>query len=184
MVRAIEFCALWNFFQIELIKTPELWKPLSFRKMRLPNVMGSLWDTELFFDSLLFSFKKTRLLIKVDDEYIIKIIAMIIDSFKIFSHYGSKPVALKDMHIHMYFFCVRRCRRPVAAADVNFFSKCSKNFSIGFMIMFKVCRRCLQRCSLCWYILQNIFKKIDVRRDYGPSAAADAKEIHMNMHVF
>ena len=25
------------------------------------------------------------------------------------------------MHIHMYFFCVRRCRRPVVAADVNFF---------------------------------------------------------------
>ena len=32
----------------------------------------------------------------------------------------------------------------------NFFSKCSKNFSIGLMIMFKVCRRCLQRCSLRW----------------------------------
>ena len=46
---------------------------------------------------------------------------MIIDSFKFFSYYGSNPVALKDMHIHMYFFCVRRCRRPVAAADVNFF---------------------------------------------------------------
>ena len=30
----------------------------------------------------------------------------------------------------------------------NFFSKCSKNFSIGLMIMFKVCRRCLQRFSL------------------------------------
>ena len=27
------------------------------------------------------------------------------------------------MHIHMYFFCVRRCRRPVAAADVDFFEK-------------------------------------------------------------
>ena len=27
-------------------------------------------------------------------------------------------------------------------------------------------------------------QKIDVRRGYGPSAAADAKEIHMNMHVF
>ena len=72
-------------------------------------------------DSFFFSFKKkTRLLIKVDDEYIIQIIAMTIDSFKIFSYYGSNPVALKDMHIHMYFFCVRRCRRPVAAADVNF----------------------------------------------------------------
>ena len=32
----------------------------------------------------------------------------------------------------------------------NFFSKCSKNFSIGLMIMFKVCRRCLQRCFLRW----------------------------------
>ena len=32
----------------------------------------------------------------------------------------------------------------------NFFSKCSKKFSIGIMIMFKVCRRCLQRCSLRW----------------------------------
>ena len=32
----------------------------------------------------------------------------------------------------------------------NFFSKCSKKFSIGYMIMFKVCRRCLQRCSLRW----------------------------------
>ena len=72
-------------------------------------------------DSFFFSFKKTRLLIKVDDEYIIKIIAMTIDSFKIFSYYGSNPVALKDMHIHMYFFCVRRCRRPGVAADVNFF---------------------------------------------------------------
>ena len=30
----------------------------------------------------------------------------------------------------------------------NFSSKCSKIFSIGLMIMFKVCRRCLQRCSL------------------------------------
>ena len=39
-------------------------------------------DSELFLDSLFFSFKKTRLLIKVDDEYIIKIIAMTIDSFK------------------------------------------------------------------------------------------------------
>ena len=29
-----------------------------------------------------------------------------------------------------------------------------------------------------------IHTKIDVRRDYGPSAAADAKGIHMNMHVF
>ena len=77
-------------------------------------------DSELFLDSLFFSFKKTRLLIKVDDGYIIKIIAMIIDSFKIFSYYGSNPVALKDMHIHMYFFCVRRCRRPGAATYVNF----------------------------------------------------------------
>ena len=32
----------------------------------------------------------------------------------------------------------------------TFFSKCSKNFSIGLMIMFKVCRRCLQRCFLRW----------------------------------
>ena len=30
----------------------------------------------------------------------------------------------------------------------NFFSKCSKKFSIGYMIMFKVCKRCLQPCSL------------------------------------
>ena len=29
-----------------------------------------------------------------------------------------------------------------------FFSKCSKKFSIGHMIMFKVCKRCLQLCSL------------------------------------
>ena len=68
--------------------------------------------------------KKTRLLIKVDDEYIIKIIAMTLihSNFdKSFSYYGSNPVALKDMHIHMYFFCVRCCRRPVVAADVNFF---------------------------------------------------------------
>ena len=35
-----------------------------------------------FFGIFVFSFKKTRLLIKVDDEYIIKIIAMTIDSFK------------------------------------------------------------------------------------------------------
>ena len=32
----------------------------------------------------------------------------------------------------------------------TFFSKCSKKFSIGFMIMFKVCRRCLQRFPLRW----------------------------------
>ena len=31
---------------------------------------------------------------------------------------------------------------------------------------------------------QTLIEKIDVRRGYGPSAAADAKEIHMNMHVF
>ena len=30
----------------------------------------------------------------------------------------------------------------------NFFSKCSKKFSIGYMMMFKVCKRCLQPCSL------------------------------------
>ena len=30
----------------------------------------------------------------------------------------------------------------------NFFSKCSKKFSIGHIIMFKVCKRCLQPCSL------------------------------------
>ena len=74
-------------------------------------------------DNFFFSFKKTRLLIKVDDEYIIKIIAMTIHSNfdKSVSYYGSNPVALKYMHIHMYFFCVRRCRRLVAAADVNFF---------------------------------------------------------------
>ena len=32
----------------------------------------------------------------------------------------------------------------------TFFSKCSKNFSIGLMIMFKVCRRCLQCFPLRW----------------------------------
>ena len=32
----------------------------------------------------------------------------------------------------------------------TFFSKCSKNFSIDLMIMFKVSRRCLQRFSLRW----------------------------------
>ena len=32
----------------------------------------------------------------------------------------------------------------------TFFSKCSKNFSIGLMITFKVCRRCLQCFSLRW----------------------------------
>ena len=32
--------------------------------------------------------------------------------------------------------------------EVKFFSKCSKKFSIGHMIMFKVCKRCLQPCSL------------------------------------
>ena len=31
---------------------------------------------------------------------------------------------------------------------------------------------------------KNRIVKIDVRRGYGPSLAADAKEIHMNMHVF
>ena len=71
-------------------------------------------------DSFFFQFQKTRLLIKVDDKYIFQIIAMSTDLFKIFSYYGSNPVALKDIHIHMYFFCIRRCRRPVAAADVNF----------------------------------------------------------------
>ena len=32
--------------------------------------------------------------------------------------------------------------------EVKFFSKCSKKFSIGHIIMFKVCKRCLQPCSL------------------------------------
>ena len=84
--------------------------------------MSFSWDS-------FFSFRKTRLLIKVDDEYIIQIIEMAIDSFKIFSYYGSNPVALKDMHnyIHMYFFRVHRCRRPVAAADVNFYIKIEKH---------------------------------------------------------
>ena len=84
MVRATEFCALWRcFFQIQSIKTPELWKPLSFRKMRLLNVRVLREIVSYFGDSFFFfSFKKTRLLIKVDDEYIIKIIAMTIHSFK------------------------------------------------------------------------------------------------------
>ena len=30
----------------------------------------------------------------------------------------------------------------------NFVSKCSKKFSVGRMIMFKVCKRCLELCSL------------------------------------
>ena len=64
---------------------------------------------------------------------------MTIDSFKIFSYYGSNPVALKDMYIHMYFFCVRRCRRPVAAADVNFLFENSMFFiiSVGFWTIFE-----------------------------------------------
>ena len=32
--------------------------------------------------------------------------------------------------------------------EVKFFSKCSKKFSIGYMMMFKVCKSCLQPCSL------------------------------------
>ena len=33
-------------------------------------------------------------------------------------------------------------------------------------------------------IFEKQLQKIDVHRGYGPSAVADAKEIHMNMHVF
>ena len=32
--------------------------------------------------------------------------------------------------------------------EVNFFSKCSKKLSISHMIMYKVCKRCLQPCFL------------------------------------
>ena len=35
--------------------------------------------------------------------------------------YSRNPVVLKDIHIHMYLFCGRPCRRPVDGADVNFF---------------------------------------------------------------
>ena len=35
--------------------------------------------------------------------------------------YSSNPVVLKDIHIYMYLFCGRPCRRPVDGADVNFF---------------------------------------------------------------
>ena len=45
----------------------------------------------------------------------------------------------------------------------NFFSKCSKNFSIRLMIMFKVCRSLFlyaaKRIMNVRYVLQNIFKK-------------------------
>ena len=37
--------------------------------------------------------------------------------------YSSNPVVLKDIHIYMYLFCGRPCRRPVDGADVNFFQK-------------------------------------------------------------
>ena len=43
----------------------------------LREIVSFSWDSFFFSVS-----KKTRLLIKVDDEYIIKIIAMTIDSFK------------------------------------------------------------------------------------------------------
>ena len=46
----------------------------------------------------------------------------IIDSKLYFDHnYSSNPVVLKDIHIYMYLFCGRPCRRPVDGADVNFF---------------------------------------------------------------
>ena len=41
----------------------------------LREIVSFSWDS-------FFQLQKTRLLIKVDDEYIIKIIAMTIDSFK------------------------------------------------------------------------------------------------------
>ena len=45
----------------------------------------------------------------------------IVDSKLYFDHnYSSNPVVLKDIHIYMYLFCGRPCRRPVDGADVNF----------------------------------------------------------------
>ena len=38
--------------------------------------------------------------------------------FHFIKNYGGNPVPLKDIHIHMYLFCVHRCRKPVAAADI------------------------------------------------------------------
>ena len=97
-----------DFFQIQLIKTPELWKPFSFRRMRLPNVMSSSWDTEFSWDSV-FSVKKTRLLIKVDDEYIIKIIAMTIDSFKFWQKFFllRQQSGRVKRHAYSYVFLLR-----------------------------------------------------------------------------
>jgi len=48
-------------------------------------------------------------------------VTKIIDSKLYFDHnYSSNPVVLKDIHIYMYLFCGRPCRRPVDGADVNF----------------------------------------------------------------
>ena len=37
--------------------------------------------------------------------------------------YSSNPVVLKDIHIYMYLFCGRPCRRPVDGGGRQFFSK-------------------------------------------------------------
>ena len=56
---------------------------------------------------------------------------------EIFSYYGNNPVALKDIHIHMYFFYVRLCWRPVAVAKVNFsiYKTCSKMWFSRYLIL-------------------------------------------------
>ena len=60
-------------------------------------------------DSFFFSFKKTRLLIKVDDEYIIKIIAMTIHSFKFWQTFFllRQQSGRVKRHAYSYVFLLR-----------------------------------------------------------------------------
>ena len=57
-----------------------------------------------------------------------------------------------------------------------------KLFKVSYKI--KHYRDLGQMVHLMHNVRFSVFKKIDVRRGSGPSAAADAKEIHMNMYIF
>ena len=53
----------------------------------------------------------------------------IVDSKLYFDHnYSSNPVVLKDIHIYMYLFCGRPCRRPVGWTEVSVWSTLNAHF--------------------------------------------------------
>ena len=68
------------------------------------EIVSFSWDS-LFF----FNFKKTRLLIKLDDDYIITIIAMTIDSFKFLENFFllREQSGRVKRHAYSYVFLLR-----------------------------------------------------------------------------